>query len=328
MNMQNPPQTRNRFKRTVLAALSIGLAAAVTLSATGVDAANAASKAKKSTSAFPVTIKNGSQTLVMKKRPTRIVSLSPTATEMLFAIGAGKQVKAVDEFSNYPTTAPTTKLSGFTPNVEAIIAYKPDLVVIMSDSDATKALRTLKVPVMVLPAAVTLADSYAQIEQLGVVTGNTASAVQVSSGMQNDIKKIVAGLPKRTTPLRYFHEVDNTLYTATSKTFIGQIYGLLGMTNIADAADKDGSGYPQLSAEFLLKADPDIILLADTKCCAQSAKALSERGFSALSAVKSGQVVELDDDVASRWGPRVVDLLKLLATRTAAVQGTPTPVGA
>ena len=300
----------------------IGLAASIAVLGL---AGSAAAASKKS---FPITVKTAAGVVTIKKKPVRIVSLSPTATEMLFAIGAGKQVKAADDNSNFPVNAPKTKLSGFKPNVEAIVAYKPDLVVVSADSDATKALRALKIPVIVLDAAVKISDSYAQIEQLGAATGHIADAVKITSTMQSEIEAIVASLPKRTVPLRYFHELDNTLYSVTSKTFIGQLYSLLGMVNVADSADKDGFGYPQLSAEYLVTADPDVILLADTKCCAQDAAAVAKRpGFSGLRAVKSGQIVALDDDVASRWGPRIVDLLRVLAKSTASLTGTPSPVG-
>jgi iron complex transport system substrate-binding protein len=312
---------RNRVLRHSIALLAGSVAL---LGLAGSTSAGAASK-----KAFPVTVKAGATSATIKKQPVRIVSLSPTATEMLFAIGAGKQVKAADDYSNFPASAPKTKLSGFKPNVEAIVAYKPDLVIASADGDAMKALRALKIPVIVLPAAEKLTDSYAQIEQLGAATGHLADAVKVSSTMQADIAAIVAAVPKRTASLRYFHELDNTLYSVTSKTFVGQLYSLLGMTNVADAADKDGSGYPQLSAEYLVKVDPDVILLADTKCCAQDAAAVAKRaGFSGLNAVKSGQIVALDDDIASRWGPRIVDFLRVLATSTASLKGTASPVGA
>jgi iron complex transport system substrate-binding protein len=313
-------RVRNRVLSHSIALLAGSVAL---LGFAGSTSAGAASK-----KAFPVTVKTGATSVTIKKQPVRIVSLSPTATEMLFAIGAGKQVKAADDYSNFPANAPKTKLSGFKPNVEAIVAYKPDLVVASADGDAMKALRALKIPVMVLPAAEKITDSYAQIEQLGAATGHIADAVKVSSTMQADIAAIVASVPKRTAPLRYFHELDNTLYSVTSKTFVGQLYSLLGMTNVADAADKDGFGYPQLSAEYLVSIDPDVILLADTKCCAQDAAAVAKRaGFSGLSAVKSGQIIALDDDVASRWGPRIVDLLRVLATSTASLKGTAAPVG-
>jgi iron complex transport system substrate-binding protein len=246
----------------------------------------------------------------------RIVSMSPTATEMLFAIGAGPQVVAVDSNSNYPKEAPKTDLSAYQPNLEAIAGYKPDLVVYSDDPGELGAgLAKLGIPAMKEPAAKGLDDTYAQLDQLGRATGHPAEAAKVTATMKAEIAKIVAaGRPER--PLTYYHELDKNLYSATSKTFIGQLYSLLGMDNIADAADKDKSGYPQLSAEYVVKADPDLIFLADTKCCGQSAKTVAARdGWDQITAVKSGGVVELDDDVASRWGPRVVDFLKAISAK-------------
>ncbi|RMH67259.1 MAG: ABC transporter substrate-binding protein, partial [Actinomyces sp.] len=116
--------------------------------------------------------------------------------------------------------------------------------------------------------------------------------------------------------ITYYHELDDTLYTVTSGTFVGEIYALFGLENVADPADADGSafGYPQLSAEYLVDADPDLIFLADTKCCGQSAATVAARpGWDTLTAVREGHVVELDDDIASRWGPRVVDFARAVA---------------
>jgi iron complex transport system substrate-binding protein len=250
------------------------------------------------------------------QRPERIVSLSPTATEMLFAIGAGGQVVAVDSNSNYPEEAPKTDLSAYQPNIEAIAGYKPDLVVYSDDpGELAAGLGKLGIPALQQPAATRLDDTYAQLDQLGRATGHQAEAAQLTATMRAEIEKIAAAArPER--PLTYYHELDKNLYTATSKTFIGQLYDQLGMKNIADAADKEASGYPQLSAEYVIKADPNLIFLADTKCCGQSAKTVAARdGWDQLTAVRSGGVVALDDDVASRWGPRVVDFLKTVAAK-------------
>ena len=203
--------------------------------------------------------------------PTRIVSLSPTATEDLFAIGAGKQVVAVDNRSDYPKNAPITKLSGYTPNAEAIAAYTPDLVVVSyNGGHIIQALGKLKIPVLVEPGASNLAQAYAQIIQLGKKTGHSASAARVVAGMKAKIAAIVKSVPHPNPPLTVYHELGTDLYSATSKTFIGRIYTLLGLKDIADAADKTGSGYPQLSEEYIVAADPKLIVLADTVCCGQS----------------------------------------------------------
>ena len=269
------------------------------------------------TGSFPVTIAAANGSVTVSKRPTRIVSLSPTATEMVFAVGAGKQVVAVDDQSNYPADAPHTDLSGFEPNVEAIAGRRPDLVLVANDTGSVVAgLEALDIPVLLLPAAVKLDDTYTQLEQVGAATGHVGDAAEVVAQMQDDIEEIAKDVKGAAASLTYYHELDDTLFTVTSKTFIGAVYGLVGLENVADAADKDGSGYPQLSAEYLVQQDPDLIFLADTKCCGQSAETLAQRpGFADLKALGDGGVgvVELDDDIASRWGPRVVDFLRLVA---------------
>jgi iron complex transport system substrate-binding protein len=265
--------------------------------------------------AFPVTIDSAGGKVRLERRPERIVSLSPTATEILFAIDADDQVIAVDDNSNYPREAPTTKLSGFEPNVEAVARYRPDLVVYSDDpGDLAKSLEKLNIPALAQPAADDLADTYAQIEQLGHATGNASEAADLVASMKRDIDAIVESAPEFERAPTYYHELDDTYFTVTSKTFVGDVYSLLGLENIADAADKDNTGYPQLSAEYIIDADPDLIFLADTKCCGQSAETVAERpGWSEITAVQTGSVVELDDDIASRWGPRVVDFLRTVA---------------
>jgi len=270
--------------------------------------------------AFPVTLDTPAGKLTLDQRPARIVSMSPTATEMLFAIGAGQQVAAVDSNSNYPEEAPKTDLSAYEPNLEAIAGYKPDLVVYSDDpGDLAAGLGKLAIPALQQPAAKTLDDTYAQLDQLGRATGHLPEATRLAATMRAEIAKIAAAKPSH--QLTYYHELDKNLYTATSKTFIGQLYAQLGLKNVADAADKDGSGYPQLSAEYIVKADPDLIFLADTKCCGQTARTVAARdGWDDLTAVKTGGVVELDDDVASRWGPRVVDFLTTVAAKVEAAE--------
>jgi iron complex transport system substrate-binding protein len=252
--------------------------------------------------------------------PERIVSLSPTATEMLYAVGAGDQVVAVDDQSDYPEGVPVSDLSYFEPNLEAISTYDPELVV-ASDlpDDVTAGLEALEIEVLNVPAAVTLDDAYAQIAEVGVATGHEDEAAEVVADMRREIDELTAAVPERDEPLTYYHELDDTLYTVTSDTFVGEIYGLAGLESIADAADPDGEfgGYPQLSAEFVVDADPDFIVLADSECCGQDATTIAARpGWADLSAVREGRVVEVPDDVASRWGPRVVDFLRRIVEAT------------
>jgi iron complex transport system substrate-binding protein len=255
--------------------------------------------------------------VTLDKRPEKIISLSPTGTEMLFAIGAGKQVTAVDDQSTYPADAPKTDLSGFQPNAEAIAAKQPDLVIISNDINKIKdQLTALKIPVYLGTAAVTLDDTYKQIDELGALTGHRDEAGDLVGRMKDEITKLVADAPKRADKPTYFYELDPTLYTVTSKTYAGSLFAMFGLVNVADAADADGSkgGYPQMAVEAVVAADPDFIFLADTKCCQQSLDTVRSRpGWAALTAVKAGTVIALDDDVASRWGPRVVDLVRAIA---------------
>jgi len=255
--------------------------------------------------------------------PDRIVSLSPIATEMIFAIGAEDLLVAVDDFSYYPAEALELPhdLSAYEPNVEAIAGYEPDLVLISGDfTGLGDQLTSIGIEYWDGPAAITLDDTYAQIEQLGAITGHVGEAAELVSQMQTDIGAIVASAPTLDAPLTYYHELGPDLYSATSSTFIGQLYSLIGLENIADAADEDGSGYPQLNAEYIVEANPDLVFLSDTKCCDVTAASVAERpGWDQIAAVQNDGVVEMDDDIASRWGPRVVDYLQAVVDAVAAV---------
>lgn len=269
--------------------------------------------------AFPVTVIGSNGKVTVSKRPARIVSLSPTATETLFAIGAGPQVVAVDDQSDYPKAAPRTALSGFTPNVEAIAEYRPDLVVIAYDPKGlSDALGRLGITVLHQDGAKTLKGAYQQIRQLGKVTGRDAAAQKLVTGMKKRIGRIVASARKGPQGLSVYHELDPSLFSATSKTFIGQVYSALGLKNIADAADATGFGYPQLSAEYVVSSSPDIIVLADSVCCGQKASTVAARpGWDRISAVRTGSIVRIHDSIASRWGPRVVDFFRAMSSALA-----------
>ena len=318
-----------RYRLTFLLAVLAVVAAAcgdtvATTQPTAVATTRPTTTTQPPQAAFPVTVETANGPLTLASQPERIVSLSATATEMLFAMSAGSQVVAVDEFSNYPAEAPITGLSGFQPNIEAIAEFTPDLVVIAFDpGDLATGLTALGIPTLVANAANNLDDTYDQIDLLGRLTGRDAEAAALIAEMKTRIADIVSELPAIDGTITYYHELDPTLYTATSATFAGEIYALLGLANIADAADSSGFGYPQLSAEYLIEQDPDFIFLADTKCCAETAATLAARpGWDQLTAVSSGRVIELDDDIASRWGPRVVDyFLEMIAEAVADLSG-------
>ena len=285
----------------------------------GSTAPMAGSEAPADGSAFPVTVAATDGDVTIDARPERIVSLSPTATEDLFAIGAGDQVVAVDDRSNYPADAPTTDLSGLEPNVEAIAGYEPDLVVYATEpGDLGSSLEGLGITALQLDAAPNLDVAYDQIEQLGAATGHADEAAALVEQMRSDIQGLVDAADP-STGTTFYYELDDTYYSVTSKTFIGRLFGMLGLENIADEAGRGSGGYPQLSAEYIIESDPDLIFLADTKCCGQSAQTVAERpGWAGLTAVTGGGVVPMDDDVAQRWGPRVVDLLRQISDAAAA----------
>lgn len=256
----------------------------------------------------PAAVSGGTNAIPASTVAERVVSLSPTATEILFAIGAGNQVVAVDDQSNYPTDVPMTDLSGYTPNVEAIASYSPDLVVVSYDpGDLVAGLKALGVATLVQPAAQTISDTYDQIIQLGESTGHLDEAAEVNDRIADGLAQISASRVGQ--GLTYYHEVDNTLYTTTSSTFLGQLYELLGLSNIADPADEVGFGWPQLSAEFIVNADPDLVFLGDA-FWGESAETVAARpGWGEMKAVRTGGVIPVDTDMSGRWGPRVVEFL-------------------
>ena len=274
--------------------------------------------AMASEAVYPVTVGD----LTLDAQPMRIISLSPTATEMLYAVGAGAQVVAVDEYSNYPEEAAAlgTMLSGFEPNIEAISGFTPDLVIASYDPGTlVEQLGALNIPVFIANAATSIDNVYEQIEQIGLLTGHADTAIQLAAQMQTEIEAAIAGVVSPVEPISYFYELDNTLYSVTSNTFVGQIFNLFGLRNIADNVES-GNDYPQLSAEVVVSSDPDLIFLADTKCCNETAATVAARdGWGGLKAVTNNHIVELDDDVASRWGPRIVELVVAIRDAVAMV---------
>jgi ABC-type Fe3+-hydroxamate transport system substrate-binding protein len=318
-----------RIVRSPHSATRLALAAAL-LTLTGLTAACTSSSAETaapspSTSpavtalpdAFPVTVTGANGDLTLTEAPEKIVSMGPTLTEMLFAVGAGPQVIAADDNSTYPADAPKTDLSAFQPNAEAVAKYAPDLVLITNDSNGlVAALGALKIPALVLAAPADLDGAYEQLVTVGKVTGHQDDTEKVVTGLEERIAAAVASVPAGVKGKKVYHELDPTFYSVTSSTFLGNVYSQFGLTNIADAAKgaAEAGGYPQLSAEYVVSQAPDLIVLADTKCCQQNAAALAKRaGFAAVPAVETGAVLAADDDVASRWGPRIADFAEAVA---------------
>ncbi|RAG87251.1 ABC transporter substrate-binding protein [Streptacidiphilus pinicola] len=324
--MAHPPVRLRPIVRAVSAATAVLAAVTVVAgcssspSASGPSSSSSvAASTTAAAASFPVTVNASNGKVTVKSAPQHIVSLSPTATEDLYAVGAGKQVVAVDQTSNYPSGVPVTSLSGLTPNLEAIVKYQPDLVVASQDSGGLVAgLTKLGVPVLIEPAAATLDAAYAQIEQIGRATGHADQAAQTVSGMKTKIAAAVKQAGNSHADLSYYWEISaNPYYSATSATFVGQIASLFGLKNIADKADKaaDG-GYPQLSQEYIVAAQPQLVFLSDNEASdgGQSPAVVAARpGWSGILAVKTRQIVGLNDDEASRWGPRLPELVAQIA---------------
>ncbi|MGC8498651.1 MAG: ABC transporter substrate-binding protein [Acidimicrobiales bacterium] len=295
-------------------ALRVALASAVVT--LGLALATSAGGASRP-STWPVTVRAANGAVTIAQRPTRIMSLSATATEMLYAIGAGPQVTAVDKYSNYPPGTPMTSLDGYSLSVEAVTRYHPDLIIVAYDPPALAAqLATLHIPVIYDPAAPSLAVAYHQYLGLGEATGHLAGARAEVARLRARVAAIVRAAPHVPTGTTYYYELDPTYFSVTSATFMGQLLSLLGLRSIADA---DGThvngGYPQLTAEFILQANPSVILLADHGCCQATPASVAARpGWSALSAVAAGRIYILPDSIASRWGPRITILLQAVAT--------------
>jgi iron complex transport system substrate-binding protein len=291
-----------------------------TTSATSATAsASTSPPAAASAPAFPVTVTAANGAVTIARRPGRIVSLSPTATEDLYGVGAGSQVIAVDSDSNYPAGVPKTSLSGLTPNIEAIARYNPSLVIAyQNENGLVSGMRKLGVPVLIEPAAATLNAAYAEIEQIGQATGHAAQAATVVSGMKRQIAADVARAGTGHRGETYYWELSaNPYYSVTSSTFIGQVVGLFHLENIANAANKPSDGgYPELTEEYIVTARPRLIFLADNQPSdgGQSPAVVARRpGWSGIPAVKDHEIIALNDDIASRWGPRLPQLVAQIA---------------
>ena len=251
------------------------------------------------------------------KYPSKIISLSPSATEDLFALGVGKFVIAVDDNSNYPSEAPISKLSSFNPNVEAIAKYKPDLVIIQNTATKSaavvKQLQSLKIATYIEKTPSDLDGLFKELTDLGGLTGKQTKAKMVINTIKVARLTAIAGA-KKGVPVTFYHELDNTLFSATSSTFIGKVYADFNLKNIADAASKsDDGGYPQLQNEYVISQNPKIIFMADAQYGETAAKVGARAGWSSIAAVKNANVIELPADIPSRWGPRIADFYRFIA---------------
>ena len=272
---------------------------------------------------FPVIVVDPTGSMTIMTQPRRIISLSATHTEILYAIGAGDQIAATDLTSNYPPAAnDTPKVDSFAFNLEEVLALQPDLVIVAFDfSGEVEALDAAGVNVLLMPPPSDVAQMLLQFDILGTATGNVAGARAERSRLQTAIGGLIDVYNVSDAPLTFFHEVDETLFSVNSTTFLGDIYASFGLTNIADAApDEFGSGFPQLSAEFILEADPNVIFLGDAGFGVTADSLMERPAWDSLSAVINGTVFELDTEIAGRWGPRTDQVVRAIADALESLQ--------
>ena len=291
--------------------LSLLLVLGLSIVACGDDDPGLTTSSTPAAGAFPVTVRSTE----IGELPERIVSLSATHTEILYEIGAGPWIVGTDLFSDFPAEAnETEKVDAFNLSVEAVAALDPDLVILSFDpGDAVSGLAALGIPAVLFaaPGPATLEDVYDEIRDVGSATGRAEEAEALVAQMASDINGILDQVPETVRPFTFFLELDSTLFTAGSGTLLDSIFGMLGLEAITDPAD---GPFPQLSSEYVIGANPDFVFLADTVCCGESAETVATRpGWTEMSAVRNGTVVELDDGTVSRWGPRLVDLVRIIS---------------
>ncbi len=269
---------------------------------------------------FPRTILDaGGTSLRLEARPERIVSISAGATETLFAIGAADRLVAVDQFSDYPEAAKALPRVDYSnPSAEQLIALHPDLVLMTRrHREIVERYRGLGLPILYLGEPADLEGVLRGIQLLGSATGTEDTASAVIASLRNRIEAVRARSAVATIRPRTYYELTPQLHSVGGRSFVGTMLSLAGAQNIAPA----DSTFPQLAAEAVLAADPEVIILAQVGAKTTPTSVAQRPGWDAVSAVRDNRVYSIDSDAANRAGPRVVDALeemeRLLATARA-----------
>jgi iron complex transport system substrate-binding protein len=250
----------------------------------------------------------------------RIISLAPSNTEILFAVGAGEQVIGRDSFSDYPAEALaiTDIGGGFGElDIETLLSLEPDLV-LSADiiaPEQNQALVELGLPVFVLPNPVELDGLYTNLDTVGALTGHPQAAAEAAAAFQARVEAVLQEVAAaRDRPL-VFYQLDssdpNAPWTSGPGTFIDTLIKMAGGENVGDSLD---GAWAQISVEALIALNPDVILMGDALYSGLTSQDVAARpGWDAIAAVQSGQIYEFDDNLASRPGPRLVDGLEQIA---------------
>lgn len=291
--------------------ITINILAVLLLSACGAAAAPAAA---------PITLTDGLGRSVALAGPAqKIVSLAPSNTEILFAIGAGGKVVGRDEFSDYPAEAkalPSVGGSMGTYSLETIASLKPDLVLAaeINTPEQVKSLEDLGVTVYYLSNPKDLDGMYANLKIVGQLAGREKEAETLAASLQarvQAVSKIILPLSSRFT---VFYELDGSdpakPWTVGGGTFLSQLIALAGGFNVGDSLQGD---YAQMSQEELLVANPMVILLGDAAYGVTAEQVAARPGWDGLAAVQQGRIFPFDDNLVSRPGPRLVDGLEQIA---------------
>jgi iron complex transport system substrate-binding protein len=269
---------------------------------------------------FPMSFRDsGGFTVEVKAPPQRIVSLSASMTETLFAIGVGSKVVGVDRFSDYPEAArPLATLEYSRPAPEPVLALAPDLV-IMSGRQAGQVdqFRAVGLSVAFLEEPATLDGVYANIRLIGRITNHASAANDIASDMQaraeNVVKQVTALEGRLTAAERnpsVFWELTPDGFTAGTDSFIGSLIKLVHGRNVAEGAT---TAFPQLSTEAIIAADPQVIILTDAIGGESPATVRARPGWGMINAVRNNRVHPVDANVFSRPGPRIIDAMEQLA---------------
>ncbi len=310
-------QTVTSSSTAVSSTTAPGTAATIASSTRSTLPSTAAASIPKKSTAFPVTVRDDAGVVVtIAKKPTRIVSLSPSATEIIYAVGAGSDLVAGTQYDNYPPQAKKTAvIKGLKPTLESIVAYNPDLVIAdsVNSLSTVEHLRSLKIPVLFLNAH-TLTDVYHDITLVGEATGDLTQAHKVVQHMQSEEQQIEAKVATARTHPRVFVEIDATdpakIYTAGPGSFIDSLITRAGGINVAHDAK---TAYPQYSLEALISAKPQIVILTDAQYGVTPQQVVARPGWSVLPAVRDHHVYPINADIVSRPGPRLVDGLAAMA---------------
>ena len=249
----------------------------------------------------------------------RVLSLAPSNTEILFAIGAGIEVVACDDFSDYPPETLKLPRIGSTEgklNKERIIVLEPDLLLAaeINSLEQVKSLEDLKLKVFLLRNPTTFENLFENIALVGQITGHYGEATRLVASLKKRIEEVEEKLKGVKARPRVFYELDATdaakPWSIGSGTFLDTLITMAGGINFAAPSSQS---FPRIPAETIVREDPDVIILGDASYGVSAASLAQRAGWERLSAVRGGKVYSFDDNLASRPGPRLVDALEILA---------------